>query len=75
MALATLAFAALMDSIFFINPSVVSGGSITVGRPEIFGLRFTSDRSFIILLAIVFALCLIGVGALRREASGAGWWP
>ena len=70
MALATLAFAALMDSIFFINPSVVSGGSITVGRPEIFGLRFTSDRSFIILLAIVFALCLIGVGALRRGPFG-----
>jgi branched-chain amino acid transport system permease protein len=59
-----------MDSIFFINPSVVTGGSITVGRPEIFGLHFTSDRSFILLIAIVFALCLIGVGALRRGPFG-----
>jgi branched-chain amino acid transport system permease protein len=70
MALTTLAFAALMDSIFFINPSVVNGGSLTVGRPDIFGMRFTSDRSFIVLIAIVFALCLIGVGALRRGPFG-----
>jgi len=70
MALATLAFAALMDSVFFINPSVISGGSLTVGRPDIFGMRFASDRAFVMLIAIVFALCLIGVGALRRGPLG-----
>jgi branched-chain amino acid transport system permease protein len=70
MALTTLAFAALMDSIFFINPSVVTGGSLTVGRPDIFGMRFTTDRSFIVLIAIVLALCLIGVGVLRRGPFG-----
>ncbi len=70
MALATLAFAALMDSLFFTNPSVIPSGSMNVGRPDIFGMRFTTDRAFIVLIAIVFALCLIGVGALRRGPFG-----
>jgi branched-chain amino acid transport system permease protein len=70
MALATLAFAALMDSLFFTNPSVIPSGSINVGRPDIFGMRFTTDRAFVVLIAIVFALCLIGVGALRRGPFG-----
>ena len=70
MALATLAFAALMDSIFFTNPSVISSGSLTVGRPDIFGMRFATDRAFVVLIAIVFALCLIGVGTLRRGPFG-----
>jgi branched-chain amino acid transport system permease protein len=70
MALATLAFAALMDSIFFTNPSVIVGGSLTVGRPDIFGMRFTTNRAFVVLIAVVFALCIIGVGALRRGSFG-----
>ena len=70
MALATLAFAALMDSLFFTNPSVIPDGSLNVGRPDIFGMRFTTDRAFVVLLAIVFALCLIGIGAVRRGPFG-----
>jgi branched-chain amino acid transport system permease protein len=70
MALASLAFAVLMDSIFFANPSVIVSGSITVGRPDIFGMRFVTDRAFVVLLAIVLAGCLIGVGALRRGPFG-----
>jgi len=70
MALATLAFAALMDSLFFTNPSVIPNGSMTVGRPDIFGMRFATDRAFVVLIAVVFALCLIGVGALRRGPFG-----
>jgi branched-chain amino acid transport system permease protein len=70
MALASLGFAALMDNLFFQNPSVFPSGSITVGRPDIFGMRFTTDRAFVVLIAIVFAVCLIGVGALRRGRYG-----
>lgn len=70
MALATLAFAVLMDQLFFQNPSVLPSGSMSVGRPDIFGMHFTTDRSFMVLVAIVFALCLIGVGALRRGPFG-----
>ena len=46
------------------------GGTVAVGRPDIFGMRFTTDRSFDILIAVVLALCLIGVGALRRGRFG-----
>jgi branched-chain amino acid transport system permease protein len=70
MALATLAFAVLMDQLFFTNPSILPSGSMTVGRPDIFGMHFTTDRAFMVLVAIVFALCLIGVGALRRGPFG-----
>jgi branched-chain amino acid transport system permease protein len=70
MALATLAFAALMDTLFFTNPSIIPNGSMAVGRPDIFGMRFTTDRAFVVLIAVVFALCLIGVGALRRGRFG-----
>ncbi|MHB8330288.1 MAG: ABC transporter permease, partial [Acidimicrobiales bacterium] len=71
LALATLAFAVLMDNVFFVSSSVMgTGGTIAVGRPQIFGLRFTTDTSFDILLGFVLALCLVGVGALRRGRFG-----
>ncbi|HEY6473005.1 MAG TPA: ABC transporter permease [Acidimicrobiales bacterium] len=70
MALATLAFAVLMDQLFFTNPSILPSGSMNVGRPDIFGMRFTTDRAFMVLIAVVFALCIIGVGALRRGPFG-----
>ncbi len=71
LALATLAFAVLMDNLFFVSPSVMGqGGTLSVGRPNLFGYRFVGDRSFIVLLAVVFAACLVGVGALRRSRMG-----
>jgi branched-chain amino acid transport system permease protein len=70
MALATLAFAVLMDQLFFTNPSILPSGSMNVGRPDIFGLHFTTDRAFMVLVAIVFAVCLVIVGALRRGPFG-----
>jgi branched-chain amino acid transport system permease protein len=73
MALATLAFAALMDSLFFTNASVIPNGSLTVGRPDIFGMRFTTTRAFVVLIAVVFAACLVGVGAVRRGSFGRRW--
>jgi branched-chain amino acid transport system permease protein len=33
-------------------------------------MHFTTDRAFMVLVAIVFALCIIGVGALRRGPFG-----
>ena len=33
-------------------------------------MHFTTDRAFVVLIAVVFALCLIGVGALRRGPFG-----
>jgi branched-chain amino acid transport system permease protein len=71
LALATLAFAVVMDDVFFTSTSVFSSsGSVTVGRPDIFGLLFATNRSFDILIAVVLALCMVGVGALRRGPFG-----
>ena len=71
LALATLSFAVLMDNMFFTSPSIMGdAGVITVGRPHIFGIAFASTRSFIVFLAIVLAVCLYGVGALRRGSFG-----
>jgi branched-chain amino acid transport system permease protein len=71
LALATLAFAVLMDNLFFTSTSVMGeGGTLSVGRPDIFGMRFGSTRGFIVLLAVVLAACVIGVGWIRRSAFG-----
>jgi branched-chain amino acid transport system permease protein len=71
LALATLAFAVLMDNVFFASTAIVgSGGIVSVGRPDIFGMRFTGMRSYVILLSVVFALACIGVGAVRRGRFG-----
>jgi branched-chain amino acid transport system permease protein len=71
LALATLAFAVLMDNIFFNSASVMgNGGTISVAPPDIFGMKFATNRAFDILLAVVLALCLVGVGALRRSSFG-----
>jgi branched-chain amino acid transport system permease protein len=71
LALATLSFAVLMDNIFFNAPSIVgAGGIVTVGRVDLFGLHFQSDRVYVVLLSAVFALFLVAIGALRRGAFG-----
>lgn len=71
LALATLAFAVLMDNIFFNSPSIVGeGGTVSVGRPDIFGYTFPTLRSYIILLAGIFAVAAIGMGAVRRGRFG-----
>ena len=71
LALATLAFAVLMDNIFFVSTSIMgTGGTVDVGRPHVFGLTFATNGPFDVLLAVVLAACLVGVGALRRGRFG-----
>jgi branched-chain amino acid transport system permease protein len=71
LALATLAFAVLMDNLFFSSSSIMgSNGTLPVGRPDIFGVAFASDRSFAVLVACVLAVCIVGIGALRRSSFG-----
>jgi branched-chain amino acid transport system permease protein len=71
LALATLAFASGMDYAFFQNPSVMgSGSAFIVGRAPVVGLSFASNRSFLVFIAVVFALAGIGVLALRRGRFG-----
>jgi branched-chain amino acid transport system permease protein len=71
LALATLAFASLMDNTFF-NWGVVFtyGGSVPIPRPNLFGYHVNGAKGFDILLAVVFALLSIGLLALRRGPFG-----
>ncbi len=71
LALATLAFAAAMDAGFFSSSHFGGiGGYLTVGRAPVFGIQFVSDRAYLVLLTVVYALAAVGVLALRRSRFG-----
>ena len=71
LALATLAFAQGMLVIFFQQDWAFGYGSaLRVGRVHLPGLRFETQRSYFVLLSVVFALAAIGVLALRRGSFG-----
>jgi branched-chain amino acid transport system permease protein len=70
LALSTLAFAVFMDRVVFVQERVFPGGSRPVDRPELFGLEFTTPRSYMILLAAVFGLVGIAVVWLRLGPFG-----
>jgi branched-chain amino acid transport system permease protein len=71
LALATLAFASTMDAAFFNNIDVFGVSlSIPVARPHIPGVSLNSDKSYLILLGVVFALLAVGLLALRRSRFG-----
>jgi branched-chain amino acid transport system permease protein len=71
LALATLAFALVMDNVVF-NRSDVSGGQtgITVARPHFFGMSFTGRAAMYELVVVVFALVAIVAYALRQGPIG-----
>jgi branched-chain amino acid transport system permease protein len=71
LALATLAFALVMDNIVF-QRNDVSGGltGITVPRPQIFGLSFSGRASLYELVVVVFGLVAILAYALRQGPIG-----
>ncbi|MGP0030779.1 MAG: ABC transporter permease subunit [Acidimicrobiales bacterium] len=69
LALATMAFAAAMDNMFF--PSAFGyNGSIPIAKPSLFGLHITTNRSFVVFLAVVFAVLSIALLVLRRGPFG-----
>jgi branched-chain amino acid transport system permease protein len=71
LALATMAFATLMDNGFFPWSAAFGfDGSLHVPHPSFLGLHVTSGKSFDIFLAVVFALLSIGLLALRRGPFG-----
>jgi branched-chain amino acid transport system permease protein len=71
LALATLAFALVMDDVVF-NRADVSGGltGITVPRPHIFGLSFTGRAALYELCVVLFALAGLAAYALRNGPVG-----
>lgn len=69
LALATFAFAAVMDLAYFAQV-FGSGGTKTVNRPHIPGIPTTSDQAFLVVTAVAFVALAIGVLALRRSPFG-----
>ncbi|HEV7524581.1 MAG TPA: ABC transporter permease [Acidimicrobiia bacterium] len=70
LALATLAFAAMVEEVFYTQPFAVGPGERSVSPVHILGVDFSSPKSFLILVTVVFGLCGIGIVALRRSAFG-----
>jgi branched-chain amino acid transport system permease protein len=71
LALSTMAFAALMDNMFFPNQHVFGNlGAVPVSRLKILGLHFASERSYFVLLAVAFALFAVLVMSIRRGRFG-----
>jgi len=71
LALATMAFATLMDNMVFPTSTVfTAAGSVPVSRPVIFGLHLVSNRSYVVFLTVVFALLSVALLALRRGPFG-----
>jgi branched-chain amino acid transport system permease protein len=70
LALSTLAFAVFMDRVVFVQERVFPGGSRPVDRPELLGIEFTTARSYMILLAVVFGLVGVAVVWIRLGPFG-----
>jgi branched-chain amino acid transport system permease protein len=75
LALATLAFAAMVEDIFYTQPFAIGPGERSVEGVHILGINFANSQSshpkpLLILVTVVFGLCGIGVVALRRSAFG-----
>ncbi|HEY5384984.1 MAG TPA: ABC transporter permease [Acidimicrobiales bacterium] len=71
LALATLAFGAVMYSAFFDNSSVISDGTqISVGRLRLPFMSTVGNQAELIEVAVAAALCAVLVGLVRRSAYG-----
>jgi branched-chain amino acid transport system permease protein len=71
LALATMAFAVMAENLFFSDSRVFGGaGTAPVARMKLPGISFESERAYVMLLAVVFALVGTLVLALRRGPFG-----
>jgi branched-chain amino acid transport system permease protein len=69
--LATMAFAVMMDNMFFANPNVFGTfGSKPVDRLSLFGLSLDGERPYFMLLALSFAALAVFVLWIRRGVFG-----
>jgi branched-chain amino acid transport system permease protein len=70
LALATLAFASAMDTIFFTEVFGAYGGGLNVARVHLPGIPTSSDRAFFVLVSVLFAAAAVGTLAVRRGRFG-----
>jgi branched-chain amino acid transport system permease protein len=70
LALSTLAFASMAEYVIFTQPELLGSQSAYVNRLKIFGLDFSGEHVFLVLITVVFGIASVGVVALRRSAFG-----
>jgi branched-chain amino acid transport system permease protein len=71
LALSTLAFAVLMDSMFFGNSHVMGGGTtLAIRRPSLFGWNLHSERAMFVVLVLAAGVFANVVLAVRRSHFG-----
>jgi len=70
LALATAAFAVLMDQLVFNQSAVMPNGSLAVGRLDLFGFSFDDDRAHLVLIAVVFGLVSTLIVWMRDRPFG-----
>ena len=72
LALSTLAFALLMDNVFFASSAIFpeQGAGINVPAPSIFGLTARSYTSIAAVALVAVAACAIGIVELRKRRFG-----
>lgn len=71
LALSTMAFAVLMEYMFFPNQHVFGNlGTVNVERIRFLGLHFESERAYFVLLVVAFAAMSMLVVAIRRGRFG-----
>lgn len=71
LALATLAFAVLMDKLVFQADFAFGfGGALTADRLSLLGTQVESTQAYVLVMVVFFALTAIGLLALRRGVLG-----
>jgi branched-chain amino acid transport system permease protein len=71
LALSTLAFAILMDSIVFGNRDVLGGGTtLPVARPNLFGFHAESEQAMFVVLVVLLVVFANVFLAVRRSRFG-----
>ncbi len=70
LALVTFAVAVISQQLIFQDGRIYGTENVQVGRLKLPGLAFTSNKSFLVLCGIVFALVGMGILALRRGPFG-----
>jgi branched-chain amino acid transport system permease protein len=70
LALATAAFAVLMDQLVFNQNAVMPNGSLAVGRLDVLGLSFDDDRAHLVLIGVVFGIVASLIVWMRGRPFG-----
>lgn len=71
LALATLAFALMADNVLFPQTWMGNGETgLSIPRPQIGSINFTSNRSFFVLSLVVLVICGLVFGLVKRGTVG-----